>query len=107
MAIRIIEIRPLGPTTIPTDPEAQIAAHVAIQELKWINDQTQVRGITPREGIYNWIVNQKGSAYIRKETGVNVFLFGASTSNNDHYVRTLDNGTWTNDLLSLPVISGN
>jgi hypothetical protein len=78
----------------------KIAAHRAIESFEWVNDRTQTAGNTPKEAMYNWIVNQRGSAYINVDRE-NIFLFGVSTTPGDHYIRAAKNNTWTDDLLKL------
>ena len=95
MAIKVIKITP--PNLKGLDP---IIAHKTIDTFEWVNETTQKKGQTSREEMYNWLVNQKGSAYITIG-GENIFLFGAITPIGEKYVRAAKNGDWSNDLLEL------
>jgi hypothetical protein len=99
MAIRIIEIAP----KITPRPDDSILAHLGIEKFKWVNEQSQERGITNRAGMFNWIVNKGGKAYIKKGDSV-IFVFGANISSGQ-YIRTVVDGKWTDDLLDLSEIS--
>lgn len=98
MAIKVIKITPpnLGSTS------DKVIAHKTIDSFGWVNESTQTTGDTSRETMYDWIVNQRGSAYINIE-GENIFLFGASTPSGEHYVRAAKDGKWSDDLLKLSV----
>lgn len=96
MAIKVIKITPPNLGSISD----KISAHKSIDSFQWVNEGTQATGNTPREIMYNWLVNQKGSAYINV-SGENIFLFGAVTSLGEHYIRAAKNGEWSDDLLTL------
>ena len=97
--IKVIKISPSDLGTISD----KVLAHKAIEFFDWVNDVTQEKGKSTREVMYNWIVNQKGTAYI-SVGGENIFLFGASTVSGEHYVRAAKNGEWSDDLLSLSLV---
>jgi hypothetical protein len=78
-----------------------ILKHLSIEKFKWINEETQRIGISIREALFHWIVNQKGSAYVQKKDGGKVFVFGA-VRNERKYVRCIENQKWSDDLLDLP-----
>ena len=96
MAIKVTKISPPNLGSIPD----KVIAHKTIDSFDWVNESTQVKGNTSREVMYDWIVNQRGSAYIYAG-GENIFLFGTSTTSGEHYVRAAKNGEWVDDLLEL------
>lgn len=78
--------------------------HLGIISFRWVNEQTQVTGETGLAGMYDWIVNKKGQAYIRDAQGTPVYIFGAiSSPSGQPYIRTIKDGVWTDDLLDIPL----
>jgi len=100
MAIKIIEI---SPKTTPT-PSDKVVAHLAIQNFKWINEQNLQTGVSSLAVMFDWIVNKKGVAYVRKDNDI-IPVFGANTINGKSYLRCLKNGSWSDELLELPIIT--
>lgn len=94
--IRITRITP-KPVSNPTD---KISAHLSISNFEWINEQNQKTGTSSRDLMFDWIVNKKGRAYIKKEDK-NIFIFGANAPAGQ-YIRSIEDGKWTDDLLELP-----
>ena len=99
MAVRITAVKP---KVLPTE---LIAAHAAMESFTWINEQTQQTGETPREAMYDWIVNKKGRAYVKNANGDSVFIFGALTPTGTPYIRTAEGGKWTDLLIGLEMSS--
>lgn len=98
MAVRIIKIKP---KINPTDP---VLAHLGIVNFQWINEENQQTGTSSRELMFDWIVNKKGKAYIRKLDGTTVPIFGAKTPQGQQYIRSVENEKWTDELIALPEI---
>lgn len=96
MAIRILTV-----TKDPNPSADPISAHVNIRDFQWVNEQTQNKGSSTREVMYDWIVNKKGSAYVKSLEGDLIYLFGAISPNGDRYVRGILNGVWNDILLRL------
>lgn len=101
MAVRIIEIAPKPDLREGGDP---VAAHLSIRSFKWVNEQSQNTGTSSLEVMFNWIVNEKGGAYIKLAADI-IPVFGAVSPSGQKYLRCIRNQQWTNDLLSLPLIS--
>lgn len=93
MAVRVTGIR--TGTTTAENP------HLGIVSFRWINEQTQQSGMTDLHAMYDWIVNKTGRAYINDKEGNPVYLFGATTSSGEKYIRAAKDQTWTNDLLEI------
>ncbi len=96
MAIKVIKIEPAN-LGIAGDP---IAAHKAVEWFVWVNESNQTSGKTSRKDMYNWIVNQKGQAYINVG-GQTARLFGALSQTGEQYIQAAKDGKWVNDLLEL------
>ena len=79
--------------------------HLRVVSFKWIDDQTQRAGVTPREGMYDFLVNKKGQAFFRDPkdtTGAAIYLFGAVSPSGSTYLRGIKDGKWVDTLLDLP-----
>ena len=79
--------------------------HEAIINLGWVNEKTGASGKTSRVGMYNWIKEKGGQAYVSGPNGSVSTLGTAVTSKGTKYVRTYANGVWNDNLLSLPECS--
>ena len=79
--------------------------HEAIETLGWINEATDQTGRSTRLEIYDFVVNKKGQAYVKDNHGNTAYLLGATSAKGNKYVRTVSNGKWTDNLLSLPECS--
>ncbi len=101
MAVRIIRIQPRQDPA-SNDP---VLAHLGITSFQWINEESQQSGVASRELMFDWIVNKKGRAFIRKTDNTTIPIFGVRTATGQQYIRTVENEQWTNDLLSLPEIN--
>ncbi len=98
MEIRITGVLPPSPAVIPGDD--LVMAHLAMESFTWLNPATQRIGSASRETMYDWIVDKQGKAYVVKQDGQFVYIFGA-IFNGKKYIRTAENRTWTNALLDL------
>ncbi len=75
--------------------------HEHITSYGWINEGTGGTGASDRPTMVDWIDNKSGSAYVgagsqRVEVGV------VHPATGQPYLRTHADGSWTNNLLSLP-----
>ena len=98
MAIRITHIQP---KPVSTTDSASAVAHISIENFRWIDEQDMQTGTSNRNTMFDWIVNKKGKAYV-KIGNDNIPVFGAIAPNGQYYIRSLENGTWTDRILSLP-----
>lgn len=76
--------------------------HVAIESLGWTNEATNESGRSSRLEMYDFVVNKKGQAYVTDNYGNTAYLQGATSASGNQYVRTVSDGKWTDNLLSLP-----
>ena len=96
MSVRILS---LTPAELPPDP---VKAHLAMANFNWRNEQTGKGGETSRVGMYDWIVNKKGQAYIKNAAGETIYIFGAvDKESGQTYIRAAENGMWSNALIDL------
>lgn len=94
MAVRIICIkRHLGKHKNP---------YVAIDYLEWINERINVKGITERTKIYDWIKDENGEAYVIDQRGDKLYLIPAMGSDGNKYVKTVSDESMADSLLTLP-----
>lgn len=77
--------------------------HMGIALFRWVNEQAQSTGETSRLGMYNWIVNKKGQAYIRDAQGNRVYIFAVVSPSGQLYLRAAKDGVWSDDLLEVPL----
>lgn len=75
--------------------------YTAIESLGWIEDGTNKTGNTSRLEMYDW-VKQGGYAYVKDSKGNSAKLIHAETSEGTKYVKTVADGTKTDNLLELP-----
>ena len=100
MAVRITHIFPKS-DSVSAD---KIAAHLSIENFKWINEQDFQIGTTPLVSMFDWIVNNKGVAYVKKGDTI-IPVLGAVSKTGKKYIRCLKDGTWSDELLELPSIN--
>lgn len=74
--------------------------HTAISYLGWVNDQTGARGITSRLDMYEF-VRQGNKVYVSDGRGNIAYLTTAVTALGTKYVKTLPDGTRSDNLLQL------
>jgi len=94
MAVRIICIK--------RDIDKHHNPYIAIDYLEWINERINVKGITDRTAIHDWIKEEKGEAYIINKTGEKVYLIPATSPEGNKYVKTVDDESVPDVLLTLP-----
>lgn len=82
---------------MPTD---SISAHLSINKFLWIDEQNQKTGESSRDIMFDWIVNKQGRAFV-KIGDKTVFVLGAN-SPTGQYIRSVEGGKWTDELLKLP-----
>ena len=76
--------------------------HHAIENLGWINEETNARGKNTRLEIYNWIKNQGGYAYVRDARNNTATVGTREHANGTRYLQTHADRVWTDNLLALP-----
>ncbi|MDB5138462.1 MAG: hypothetical protein JWR12_378 [Mucilaginibacter sp.] len=76
-------------------------SYLAIDYLEWVNERINVKGVTDRIKIYDWIKDEDGEAYIIDEYGNKICLVAAVSPQGNKYVRTTDDEAG-DYLLSLP-----
>lgn len=74
--------------------------YLSINSLMWVDDNTQNRGITTRDVLFDWI-NDNGTAYILDDEGNKFKLIAATTKSGFKYVRTVFDETKSDKLLNL------
>jgi hypothetical protein len=75
---------------------------VAITSLSWINEETGKTGSNSRLEMYDWIVNEKGIAYVKDSNGNKANLRGAISDKGSKYVKTYADSVTSDNLLKLP-----
>jgi hypothetical protein len=73
--------------------------YLSINSLMWVDDNTQNRGITTRDVLFDWI-NDNGMAYIVDDEGNKYNLITATTKSGFKYVRTVLDETKSDKLLN-------
>lgn len=77
------------------------SGHEHIAEVKWRNPQSGETGQSSRSTMVDWIENKNGDA--RVTDGTRTVQVGVVTpTRSPKYIRTHADGTWTDNLLSLP-----
>jgi len=94
MAVRIICIK--------KDEGKHENPYVAIDYLEWINERINVKGVTDRTKIHDWIKEEDGEAYIIDQSGNKTYLIPAVSANGNKYVKTVDDESKADCLLQLP-----
>jgi hypothetical protein len=75
--------------------------YVAIRRLGWRNPTSGETGVSTREQMYQFVVDQRGQAYV--ESGDNrARLVGQISPRGTRYVKTEANSTERDNLLKLP-----
>jgi hypothetical protein len=75
--------------------------YLAIDHLEWINERINVKGVTDRTKIHDWIKDEDGEAYVIDMSGNKIKLVPAISADGNKYVRTGDDET-IDCLLLLP-----
>lgn len=94
MGIRITCIKKAGDDHF--DP------HVAISELRWVNDRASGSGSSTREQVYDWLKNRNGVAYVVDRNGNKAFVYPRENAFGTRFVQTHADGVWTDNLLAVP-----
>ena len=94
MAVRIICIK--------KDEGKYENPYVAIDHFEWVNERINVKGVTDRSKIHDWIKNEDGEAYIIDQDGNKIYLIPAICPKGNKYVKTADDAA-KDDLLLLPI----
>ncbi|GAA3980816.1 DUF3892 domain-containing protein [Mucilaginibacter dorajii] len=94
MAVRILCIK--------TDEKRHRNPYVAIDSLEWVNERINVKGITERSKLYDWIKNEDGEAYIIDQYGNKTRLIPALCPEGNKYVKTVKDESEPDILLNLP-----
>jgi len=94
MAVRILGIK--------TDSSPHHNPYVAIDSLEWVNERINVKGVTDRSKLYDWIKNENGEAYIIDRHGNKTHLLPAVCPDGNKYVKTAADEPEDDILLSLP-----
>src|SRR5476651_1651164 len=77
--------------------------YIAIDYLEWVNERINVKGITDRTKIHDWIKNEEGEAYIIDEFGNKIHLIPAISPQGNKYVKTVADESAMDRLLLLPL----
>ncbi|MGZ3872893.1 MAG: DUF3892 domain-containing protein [Mucilaginibacter sp.] len=77
--------------------------YLAIHYFEWVNERINVKGITDRAKIYDWIKNEAGEAYITGADGTRTYLIPATCPQGNKYVKTVEDESVTDNLLLLPL----
>jgi hypothetical protein len=94
MAVRIICIK--------KDEGEHENPYVAIDYLEWINERINVKGITDRSKIHDWIKEEAGEAYVIDKSGNKSYLMPAVSAKGSKYVKTVNDESAMDYLLLLP-----
>jgi hypothetical protein len=76
--------------------------YVAIDHFEWVNERINVKGITDRTKIHDWIKEEDGEAYIINQNGDKILLVPAVCPDGNKYVKTADDVS-KDYLLFLPI----
>jgi hypothetical protein len=94
MAVRILCIK--------TDAGLHDNPYIAIDSLEWVNERINVKGMTERAKLYDWIKNSEGEAYIIDQYGNKTTLIPAVCPKGNKYVKTVKDESEQDQLLALP-----
>jgi hypothetical protein len=75
--------------------------YMAIDYFEWINERINVKGVTDRSKIHDWIKEEQGEAYLIDKSGQKIYLVPDICPDGTKYVRTVDD-ILNDDLLKLP-----
>jgi hypothetical protein len=76
--------------------------YIAIDSLEWVNERINVKGITERTKLYDWIKDGDGEAYIIDQHGNKSSLIPAVCPDGNKYVKTVYDESEQDQLLALP-----
>jgi hypothetical protein len=89
-------------TCITKDNGNHESPYVAIENVGWVNEATSKTGNSTRVQMYDWVVNEKGDAFVKDAQGNVAHLMGAISVRGNKYVKTVADETKTDNLLRLP-----
>lgn len=92
MSVRITHIR--LSSSYPKD-------HEHITDFKWVSYEDGTVDQSSKAAMVTWIDDKGGKAYV-ESSSTKVSVGVVKPSNGEAYLRTYANGTWTDNLLSLP-----
>lgn len=75
--------------------------HEAIADYGWIEDGTNVRKISQRQDMVNWVKNG-GIAYVQDSYGRRADCSVRTSARGTEFLQTYRDKVWTNDLVNLP-----
>jgi len=76
--------------------------HHAIERLGWVEDGTAKTGNNTRLEVYDWIKDQKGSAYVLDSRRNKAYVGTRENAHGTKYLQTYADQVWTDNLLALP-----
>jgi hypothetical protein len=76
--------------------------HHAIERLGWVEDGTAKTGDNTRLEVYDWIKDQKGSAYVLDSRRNKAYVGTRENAHGTKYLQTYADQVWTDNLLALP-----
>jgi len=93
MAVRI--------TCIKKDGGNHENPYVAITSLSWINEENNATGISSRLEMYDFVVNNNGTAYVKDSVGNKANLIGEISARGNKFVKTKADSVTSDNLLKL------
>lgn len=75
--------------------------YTAISSMKWLNESTNQTGVSSRMEMYDFVVNQNGTAYVKDAYGNMANLMGAISPKGTKYVKTYADSVTSDNLLKL------
>ena len=77
--------------------------HVAITDLRWVNDATGESKKSTRLQVYEWLKQDSGNkAYVLDRFGNKAYLYPRENAHGTQFVQTYADPVWTDNLLYLP-----
>ena len=76
--------------------------HHAIEDFGWVNEETRASGVSTRAQMYDFLKNQKGSAYVVDSRGNKAHAYARENARGTQFVQTYADNVWTDNLLALP-----
>ena len=76
--------------------------YVAIDHFEWVNERINVKGVTDRDKIHDWIKEEDGEAYVIDRDGNKLLLIPDVCPDGNKYVRTAADQN-ADYILSLPL----
>ena len=89
-------------TCIKKDGGNHENAYTAISTLSWLNESTNQTGVSTRLEMYNFVMVEKGVAYVKDRYGNVSNLMGEISSRGTKFVKTHPDSVLSDNLLKLP-----